>query len=101
MLTINQERRLRRIKRLLDDVSQAVNYAGYQIVEFVSKEEDVETELFDAETLLKLVDRQLFHLYKSVDRKLKNARPRKPRRAEVARLRLVKKDEQKAKESVV
>lgn len=94
MVTINTERRLKRLTRLLEDEAlPAVWHAGREITEFTVKDEEVcELELYEAELLVHLAYDRLLRLHRSVSRKLKKARPRKLSRIQVARLRLREKE---------
>lgn len=95
MITINMERRLKRLIRMLEDeVLPAVWHAGSKIAEFTTRDDEkaCELELCEAELLVKLSYDKLMVLHRSVLRKLRKVRPRRLSRIQVARLRLKEKE---------
>lgn len=93
MRTLKEERRLKKIHRLLEETVPAVNYVGMELCQFNFNDEGCEIELIDAELLMRLAFERLKKLDKSIIRKLRNSRPRKVRRAVLARKRLAAKDQ--------
>ena len=83
-MTIEEERKLRRLVHLLHTVGEAVSYAGVNVYEYMrdlTDREDFHPEMVDAEVFLRAADKSLQRLHDRLEKKLAKAQvPRVPQR---------------------
>src|ERR1035437_227822 len=107
MLTIEQERRTRKLLDLVDEVGYALGHAGEKLMEefaFVAENKwPMDMEILDTEVLIRHAMDALYPLHQRLERKLKRqkvpvlARRRAKRTARKERIQVVPSENQPAK----
>jgi hypothetical protein len=90
MLTLEQERRLKYLRTLTSDCGPWIESLARVFLRNKGEGKDFDRRMLEAGFLLYLASEKMRSVYLSVNKKMEKARPKKQRRAVIARKRLAR-----------